>query len=722
MTRITIDQAMQIAIGHHQAGRLAEAEPIYRQVLAQVPDHPDALHLLGALACQAGHLAPAIDLIGRAIAINPGVAEYHGTLGEAYRRVGQRGAAIARFRHALELKPDLALAHGNLASALQAEGRLEEAIAAFRRSIAIDPNDAIVQSNLGLALLDAGRPEEAVAALQRAVALGPGNAVSQRNLGVALHATGRSDEAIAAYQRALALDGGDAGTYSNLGMTLQETGRPDAAIAALGRAIELAPDLAEAHVNLGIVLWDTGRLDEARLTLQRAIALRPDSAEAHNSLGNVCKDQGRLDEALDAFRKACTLKPGDAKLASNLLFSLHYHPDHDAQALLAEHRRWASRHAAPLATQIRPHDNDRTPDRTLRVGYVSPDLRAHAVGHLLLALFAHHDLSHVAIHAYADVRAPDRVSRDLKALAHHWLDTAGLTDSQLADRIRADRIDILVDLALHTAGNRMLVFARKPAPVQVTMLGLPTTTGLDTIDYRLTDPYLDPPGTNDADYTEQSIRLPHCFWIFRPPDDSPPVTTLPAERNGFVTFGCLNQFAKVTPQALNLWVKILQALPGARLVIQAQPGSHCAAVLARFSQGGIAGERVEFAARAPRRAYFERFQNLDLGLDPFPYNGHTSTLDALWMGVPVITLAGPTAVGRGGVSMLSNLGLTELIARTPEEYVAIAVRLAGDRARLAALRGGLRQRMQASPLTDGKQFAAGVEAAFRRMWKTWCSR
>ena len=268
----------------------------------------------------------------------------------------------------------------------------------------------------------------------------------------------------------------------------------------------------------------------------------------------------------------------------------------------------------------------------------------------------------------------------------------------------------------------MLVFARKPAPVQVTMLGLPATTGLDTIDYRLTDPYLDPPGASDADYSEQSIRLPHCFWIFQPPEDSPAVTALPAERNGFITFGCLNQFAKVTPPAWKLWVEILQTLPCARLIIQAQPGSHRDAVRALFRQGGIAETRLDFAARGPRRTYLERFQELDLGLDPFPYNGHTSTLDALWMGVPVVTLSGRTAVGRGGVSILANLGLPELVARTPEEYVAIAVAWARDRVRLAALRGGLRQRMEASPLMNGRQFAADVEAAFGWMWKAWCHR
>jgi predicted O-linked N-acetylglucosamine transferase (SPINDLY family) len=295
-----------------------------------------------------------------------------------------------------------------------------------------------------------------------------------------------------------------------------------------------------------------------------------------------------------------------------------------------------------------------------------------------------------------------------------------LSDAALADAIRADRIDILVDLALHTAGNRMLVFARKPAPVQITMLGLPATTGLATMDYRLTDPYLDPPGTGDADYAEQSIRLPHCYWIFPIPDEAPPVAPLPALANGFVTFGCLNQFAKVTMPALELWVRILQAVPGSRLMVQAQTGSHLDAARALFEQGGIAGARVLFVPGVARRLYFERFGTIDLALDPFPYNGHTSTLDALWMGVPVVTLAGRTAVGRGGVSIMSNVGLPELIARTADEYVAIAAGLARDRKRLAALRTGLRERMQASPLTDGKSYTAAVEAAFRWMWERWC--
>ena len=315
---------------------------------------------------------------------------------------------------------------------------------------------------------------------------------------------------------------------------------------------------------------------------------------------------------------------------------------------------------------------------------------------------------------------PDGVTRELEDLADGWLSIAGMSDSQVADRIRNDRIDILVDLALHTATNRMLVFARKPAPVQVTMLGLPATTGLSTIDFRITDPYLDPPGPGDGDYSEQSVRLPHGFWCYDPDRDALPVADAPARKNGIVTFGCLNQFAKVNRPVLQLWARILRSVPGARLVLHSPPGSHRDAVTALFENGGIARARLEFAAQAPFRAYLEHYHHLDLCLDPFPFSGGTTTMDALWMGVPVITLAGRTAVGRGGVSILSNVGLTELIARSPEEYVALAVALARDPARLAGLRAGLRQRVQSSPLVDGPQYAADVEQAFRRMWLTWC--
>jgi predicted O-linked N-acetylglucosamine transferase (SPINDLY family) len=315
----------------------------------------------------------------------------------------------------------------------------------------------------------------------------------------------------------------------------------------------------------------------------------------------------------------------------------------------------------------------------------------------------------------------DGVTERLKGLADTWRETRGLGDAMLAALVRGDGIDILVDLAQHTAGNRLLVFARKPAPVQVTMLGMPGTTGVATIDYRLTDPHLDPPGPGEGDYTERSIRLPRCYWCYEPPDVAPAVGPLPAERRGSVTFGCLNQFAKVSRPALALWAQLLLMVPGARLLLHAQPGRHLGAVRQMFEVAGVAPDRVEFAGRVPRAEYLARYNDLDLGLDPFPYGGGVSTMDALWMGVPVITLAGRTDVGRAGASILVNVGLPELIARTPEEYLACAIALAADRARLSQLRAELRQMTRASRIMDGRRYAAEMESAFREMWRDWCS-
>jgi predicted O-linked N-acetylglucosamine transferase (SPINDLY family) len=688
MTQVTVEQALAIAIEHHMAGRLAEAEGIYRQILAQCPDCPDALHSLGVLAGQVGQLAVAIDLIGRAIAVSPAVADYHSNLGECYRRTGRWDGAIACFHRALALSPNNAEIYNSLGIALYATGQLDEAVLAYGRAVQLRPDHAAAHNNLGGALNDRGRRSQAIATLRRAIALQPDLADPYNNLGVALHATGRPDEALAAYRR----------------------------------AVELRPDQAVFQNNLGNVLRDHGRLDEAVAAYERSIELQPDLADPYSNLGIALKEQGRLDEALESFREAVARNPRFSTAASNFVSTLYYHPSYDAQAIVAVHREWDTQFAAPLTARVITHVNDRTPDRTLRIGFVSPDLRAHPVGRSLRCLFAHHDRRRTTFIAYCDVPAADPVTDELRALADSWHSIVGLNDQQVAERIRSDQIDILVDTTLHTAGNRLLVFARKPAPIQLTMLGGPTTTGLTAMDYRLTDALLDPPGTIDRDYTEQSIRLPHCYWCYQPPAAAPAVGELPATRNGFVTFGCLNRFDKVSRPALEVWIKILQALPGARLVIQSQPGRHVDALHAWLEPQGIARERVAVVRRVSEAEYLARYGDLDLSLDPFPYNGHTCTLDALWMGVPVVTLAGSTAVGRGGVSILSNVGLPELIASTPEQYVQLAVALASDLERLAGLRAGLRKLMQSSVVLNGAGFTADVEAVFRRIWQAWCGR
>jgi predicted O-linked N-acetylglucosamine transferase (SPINDLY family) len=410
------------------------------------------------------------------------------------------------------------------------------------------------------------------------------------------------------------------------------------------------------------------------------------------------------------------------KVGNVFLYALHFCSDYDAKALLAEHRKWGELHERPLANQRRSFDNDPDPDRRLKIGYVSADFCNHPVGRFLVPLFASHDHRQVEICCYSDQMKPvDSTTRQLKGAADRWQIIKGISDVELAELIRKDRIDILVDLAQHSADNRLMTFAHKPAPVQVTWLGYPGTTGLNAMDYRLTDLYLDPPGQGDENYTECSIRLPHCFWCYEPLETTSPVNALPAMQNGYVTFGCMNRFNKVTTASLELWRRILLAVPNSRLLIHSPIGDHLNAIRRRFVEGGIASRRVEFIERQPMPRYLWEYYRMDIGLDPFPHGGGTVTCDSMWMGMPVVTLSGRTAVGRGGVSLLSNVGLPELIAHSEEEYLSIAVELASDLPRLAALRAGLREKMKASPLMDGKRFAGDMEAAYRQMWRMWCA-
>jgi protein O-GlcNAc transferase len=339
----------------------------------------------------------------------------------------------------------------------------------------------------------------------------------------------------------------------------------------------------------------------------------------------------------------------------------------------------------------------------------------------MVSLIAAHDPARVAAYCYSDVRRPDAVTALFQQHATRWRNTLGLADDRMAQLIREDQIDILVDLTMHMAQNRLLLFARKPAPVQVTYLAYCSTTGLDAIDYRLTDPHLDPPGTNDAIYSERSIHLSETYWCYPLQAGSPEVGPSPASSSGAVTFGCLNNFAKLSPDALSLWIELLRRLPNARLILHAEHGNHRQRVLDRLAQNGIDPQRLNFAAKGPIADYFQLYNQIDIALDPFPYTGGTTTCDALWMGVPVVTLSGQTAVGRSGVSLLNNIGLSELIAKTPEQYIQIATDLANDLARLSGLRRTLRPRMQASPLMDVPRFTRHMEAAYRQMWQNWCN-
>jgi predicted O-linked N-acetylglucosamine transferase (SPINDLY family) len=471
---------------------------------------------------------------------------------------------------------------------------------------------------------------------------------------------------------------------------------------------------------LGVIAHHVGRDDMAVDLIGQTIALRPGYAEAYNNLGNALQSKGQLDEAIAAYRRAIALNPKLPGAHSNLIYTLHLHPAYDAQSIAEEHRRWNRQHAEPLGKFVQPHNNNRDPERQLRVGYVSADFREHPVGRFLVPLLGAHDADRFAVFCYSHVSRPDGYTELLRSRAHQWRDTIGLTDEQAAQLIREDKIDILMDLGMHTAGNRLLVFARKPAPVQVTYLAYTSTTGLKTMDYRLTDPHLDPAGMDDAIYSERSVRLPETYWCYPLDEQTPEVSPLPAQCAGKVTFGCLNSFCKVSSAAWELWTQLLRAAPNSHLIVHAHEGSHRDRLWNLLERQEIDPHRLKFVGKVSFHEYFKLYHQIDIGLDPFPCNGGTTTCDALWMGVPIVTLAGRTAVGRGGMSVLRNVGLAELIAETPQQYVQIAAGLANDLTRLAELRRTTRQRMRASPLMDAGRFARNIEAAYRQMWHTYC--
>jgi predicted O-linked N-acetylglucosamine transferase (SPINDLY family) len=397
-----------------------------------------------------------------------------------------------------------------------------------------------------------------------------------------------------------------------------------------------------------------------------------------------------------------------------------YHPDCDSEMILREALRWNVLHAQPVKAEIPQHDNERTADRKLRIGYVAADFREHCQSLFTIPLLSNHDHERFEIFCYAQVSRPDETTERIKGFADAWRPIQGMSDQEVAALIRKDRIDILVDLTMHMAHGRQLVFARKPAPVQATWLAYPGTTGITAIDYRFTDPWLDPPGV-DHFYAEKSVRLPETFWCYDPLCEDLDMGSLPALANGYITFGCLNNFCKVTGPTLQLWEPILRKLENSRLILLAPIGGHRMRVRKYYQDRGIDQDRIEFVEFQPRRNYLEVYRKIDIGLDTLPYNGHTTSLDSFWMGVPVVTRIGSTVVGRAGWSQLCNLGMKELAAgQSDEQFVNIAIDLAGNLSRLSKLRRDLRGMMSWSPLMDGRRFARNMEGAYREMWNAWC--
>jgi protein O-GlcNAc transferase len=639
-----------------------------------------------------------------------------------HQQAGRLGEAESLCREMLRNNPDDPNALNLLAGLASQSGRASEAVESLTRAVSVAPTAGALHFNLGLALGALERWSEAAAACRRAADLSPKNIRAWFSAGSFLRRAGKVAESLASQDKAVELNPNSADCHCGRGLALHMLGRLEDSAAAFRHALQLKPDDYPALNNLGLVLVESGHLDEAIACFDKVLKIRPDDAAPHLNIALALFHRGDWPQAAAAYRKAAELNPTNSTIAGNFLYAMQFQPDYDATALLHENQIWNERHAAPLAPHIRPHNNDRTPDRRLRIGYVSPNFREHSQAPFILPLLRLHDRQAVEVFCYSDVVKPDAVTAKMQQCADVWRNTAAMSDEALADAVRADRIDILVDLSMHMAGNRLLCFSRKPAPVQVTWLAYPCTTGLTAIDYRLTDAFLDPPGT-DAFYTEKSIRLPRTFACFDPEALQAPWPDLiapPAQQNGHITFGSLNNFCKVNEPLLKLWSGVLHATHGSRLRLLAPAGTARERTLAVFAKFGVAPDRIEFVDGQSRALYLKELNRIDICLDTIPYNGHTTSLDAMWLGIPVVTRIGHTASGRVGISLASNLQMTDLVARSDEDFVKIASGLAGDSSRVAELRQTLRQKLADSPITDANRFAEDVQSAYRQMWRTWC--
>jgi predicted O-linked N-acetylglucosamine transferase (SPINDLY family) len=649
----------------------------------------------------------------RALQLNENAPQTHNNLGVVLKKLKKLDEAVAHYRRALALQPDYAETHTNLGNALFEQGKLDEAIAAHQWALELKPDFAEAMNNLGNALKEKAQLPQAIECFKRAETLAPDRAETPHSLGAALKQQGHLDEAIACYRRALQLDPNYADAHNSLGIGMQEQGHAADAIACYQRALQLQPDMPEVHNNLGNILRDDGQITAAIDCYQRALQLKFDMHEAHNNLGNAYKDQGRLEEALACYRRALEIKPDFADAHSNLVFAMHYLPGITLAELLAAHIEFDRQQAVRFRPPLQSEKRDMPRSGKLRLGFVSPDFCQHPVGHFLIRTLENLDRDQAEIVCYSDRIGKDRLTARFQTVSSTWRDVLGWNNERLAAQIRDDTIDVLFDLAGHTARNRMLTFAHKPAPVQVTWIGYEGTSGMSTIDYLVADRYMVP--EESARYcTEKVLRLPECYLCFDPPDEAPPIGPLPAEQAGYVMFASCNNLAKVNEEVVSAWAEILRRTAGSKLLLKYR-GLEDAGVRARyvdlFAAHGISSDQLNIEGWSPLGEMLATLNRVDIALDPFPFAGGVTTCNALWMGVPVVTWPGETFASRHSLSYLSNIGMMETIATSRAEYIDIACRLATNLPRLAEMRKGLRARMSSSPLCDGKQFAKDWMAA-----------
>lgn len=679
----SIAERFAAAVQIHQTGDARRAEQIYRQILQEDASHLGAQTNLGVSLAQQNRSEEAIAAYQAALRIDPKYADAQFNLGNAYRRMN----------------------------------RYAEAVGCYQAVLRLAPNHTSSMHNLGLAYGLLGRWPEAIAAQQKAIQTDPNFAEAYNHLADGLMKVGKIDEAIQTFQGFIRLRPTDPRGFHNLSLAFAQKGNYDAAIAGLEQALRLKPDYAEGHNSLGVILEGVGRSQEAFEHYQQAVKLKPRFPDALNNLGTACTEIGLHDEAYRYRRLSLQIVPGAPHIHSNLLLTLHYSAKTPRMQLLEEAKEWAKMHADKHAPSFPPSPRNPDPDRKLKIGYVSSDFRIHTVAAFIEPLLRYRDAEHFEVNCFANLSRGDAKTEQMQKLADGWHNIFHMSDDAVAELIRDQEIDILVDLNGHTAHNRLLVFARKPAAIQATVFGYPDTTGMGAMDYRLSDPHADPEGSEKY-YVEKLWRLPEVAWCCDPPTETPEVGPLPADKNGYVTFGSLNNLAKVTPEMIAVWSEILTQVPKSKLILLTGKGGFGGDRLrGLFAQHGIGMDRVQLMGRLTKPEYLGMHNSIDLYFDPYPYNGGVTSCDCLWMGTPLVTLAGDSYFTRQGHALLTNLGLPEFIAKSSEEYRDIALRMANDLNTLRELKSSLRDRVRQSPAMDGKRYVANLEKGYREMWR-----
>ena len=716
----------QLGLTLSELGRAAEAVPHFCRTIELKPDAAEAYNNLGNAMQAIGQPRESVAFYEQAQRLRPGYADAIANLGAAWQALGEPRRAMDCYNDALRLEPGTVHARGNVGNLLAAERRHDEAIEIFRNIVEEQPDSAQTWNNLGNSLQELGRYGEAMEAYARALALNPSYYLVHNNIGNTLRRQGRYEEALAEYAQALEAKPDFVEALNNRAVALADLGRTSEAIEHYQRAHRLKPDYVDPLINLGNIYRDRAQPEEAIAWFRRATEIDARNPFGWNNLGCALSDQGEVPEALECFRHSLELRPDNPHAHSNLLLNLHYTGGHSPAEIAQAHRRYGAIVGLRGAALRRSHDNRPDPERPLRVGYVSADFRRHSVAFFVEPILERHNRAGFTVYCYADVGRPDRMTaRFAEVAGPGWRDIRGYNDERFAAAVRSDEIDILVDLGGHTANSRVASFAARPAPVQVSYLGYPNTTGLEAIGYRLTDAAADPEDAAPLWHSERLVRLPRGFLCFRPPAGSPPVSPFPSQSGAPFTFGSFNNMAKVSGDCVAAWARILSGVPASRLALKNKALGDVAArrrLQARFAEHGIGPERLWMSGPIDSLSgHLEAYSFVDLGLDTFPYTGTTTTCEALWMGVPVVTFAGQAHVARVGASVLASAGLAEWIAPDAAGYVERAIQWAARTGELAALRQTMRARLAASPLFDEAGFTHALEQAYRQLWREWCA-